>query len=362
MAVTLAGNKVTRGSVNVPAWGAWYADASVDGEVTLSGAVDLVVADVTFKGTVLSGGPAKGRSFFRIVGGKAGWGKRIPKKSYANDAGVKASTVLADAASAAGETLDTTTIDASMRLGPAWARKGGETASSELERITPSAWYVGEDGVTRIGRRPAVPFTDQATRTTFLDLARKTVTLAAEKIAKLTPGAVVDGLEAVDVVHEFSAKGGLRSTIFGKRGTSGTSRMIEAVRLILDQLDPDRAFRGVYEYRVVTLGGKRVNLQPVLVSTGMPDLQRVPIRPGLAGSRSDLALGSRVLVGFVNADPARPAVLAMEDADGDGFKPVLTEIDAQTFVKLGAGVKPAIGAGDLAGIFPCVSTQAKVLI
>jgi hypothetical protein len=352
---TLAGHRITSGRNTLPAWGAWYADASLDGEVTLSGAVDLVIADATYKGTVLSGGPAQGRSDFRIVGGKAGWGKIIPKKSYANDAGVKLSTVLGDAAREAGETLDTSTISSAARVGPGFTRPKGP-ACRVLEQLAPGAWYIGEDGVTRLGKRATKTFSGVAARVTPIDKARGTLTLAAESITALVPGVVVDSLEAVDVVHEIGPKG-LRTKIYGSRGSLPTSRGLAAMRLVLDQLDPDRMFRGVWEYRVVTLEGKRVNLQPVLVSTGMPDLQRVPIRPGLAGSRSDLMLGARVLVGFVNADRSRPEVLAVEDADGEGFKPVLTEIDATTFVKLADGVRIMPATGDLAGgIWPILGT------
>ncbi|MCL2724858.1 MAG: hypothetical protein FWD69_10525 [Polyangiaceae bacterium] len=359
--VRLAGYRATSARVTLPAWGAWYAEVSIDVEAQISGAVDLALADATFKGTVLSGGPAKGRSNFRIVGGNAGWGKEIPKKGYANDAGVKLSTVLRDAAQEASEALDMSTVDLAATAGSAFARRR-DAACRVLERLVPGAWYIGEDGVTRLGRRPTTPYTGVAVRVTPIDLARGTITLAAESLKELVPGVVVDELEAVDVVHDVSQKG-LRTQIYGKRGTLPTSRGLAAMRLILEQLDPDRAYRGIYEYRVVTLAGNRVNLQPVLVSTGMPDLLRVPIRPGLAGSSSDLVLGARVLVGFVNSDPGRPVVLAFEDADGEGFTPLRTSIDAQALIQIGGGVRPVAATGDLAGgIWPIAATQVKVQV
>ena len=217
-----------------------------------------------------------------------------------------------------------------------------------------------EDGVTRLGKRAASTLPAHVTRTSPVNRARGVLELAAESIAGILPGLVVDGLDVVDVVHEISAKNGLRTTVYGKLGGT-TSRRLKAFRDLFDQLDPDRMFRAIWEYRVVSLSGNRVDLQPVLVSTGMPDLQRVPVRPGLAGSRSDLALGARVLVAFVNADPGRPEVLAFEDADGQGYKPVLTTIDAQTLVKLGAGALPVARSLDVAGIYPITTTQTKVL-
>ena len=45
----------------------------------------------------------------------------------------------------------------------------------------------------------------------------------------------------------------------------------------------------------------------------MPDLQRVPVRPGVAGCVATVALGSRVLVGFVDSDASRPYVASFDD-------------------------------------------------
>jgi hypothetical protein len=356
---SLAGLRVTQARVYLHAWGAWYADVSVDGEHALSGAVALVLNDATFRGTVLSGGASFGRSDFRIVGGAGGWGKILPKRSYANDAGVKLASVVADAARECGETFDASTAPAGARLGPAWTRPSGP-ACRVLEQVSPSSWYVDEAGVTKLGRRAATTYSGKAARVSPLDRSRRRLVLAAEDFAPLVPGVVVDGLEAIDVLHSVDSETGARTTIYGK-GIATASKLLDAYRKMLDQLDPDRLFRGTFEYRVVSLEGNRANLQPVLVSTGMPDLQRVPVRSGLSGAKSQLALGSRVLLTWVNADPARPEVVAFEDADGEGFRPVITEIDAQNFVKLGAGLLPVARQGDLAGgIFPVVTTQIKV--
>jgi hypothetical protein len=327
---TLNSNRVTHVRVNIPAWGAWHADASVDGEVTLTGAVTLVVADLTLKGTVISGGASKGRSHFRIVGGAGGWGKSIAAKSYTNDAGVKTWSVLNDAASAVGEAVDALTVPSSLRCGPLFVREAG-VAARVLEQLSASNWYVGEDGVTRLGKRATKTYAGVASRTEDIDLARGTVTLASESIATLLPGVVVDGLEAVDVEHEMSPAG-LRTTIWGKQ-SSGTSRRLSAMRDIFEQLDPNRKYRGVTEYRVVTQSGDRLNLQPVRVSTGMPDLRNVEVRPGVPGCRAEVQLGSRVLVSFADGDPGRAVVLGFEEWSGEGFAP--------TTLKLHGGIQAA---------------------
>lgn len=316
---TLNGNKVTDAKLTIPAWGVAYHDVTVDGQVTLSGKVTLQVADLTLACSVLAGGPAQGRSFFRLVAGAGGWGTSLPAKSYANDAGVKLSTVLNDAAAAVGETLDPTTFDQNARIGSYFTRPAGP-ACRLLEQISPGAWFVREDGKTCLGARPAATLQGPSTTTSQVDQARGTVTIASDSIASVLPGIVVSGFSAVDVEHEFGLKGGLRSKIWANQGT-GASRRLAAWQAITEQLDPDRAFRGMYEYRVVTLEGNRLNLQPVRVSTGMPSLQRVAMRPGVAGCNPTELLGARVVVGFLNGDPTFPIVLGFEDPDGSGFSP-----------------------------------------
>ena len=353
-AATLAGHRATSATIQIPEWGCWYADASVDGEHALSGRVDLVIADLTLKGTVIAGGVSKGRAHYRIVAGAAGWGKQLPSKAYANDAGVKVSTVLGDVASAAGETLDASTVSTSNRVGPSYVRPEGP-AVRVLEQQAPRGWYVGEDGVTRLGKRAAKTLPAGVTHGP-VDLARRTVTLAGESIASIRPGLVVDGLTAVDVQHEISATGGLRSTVWG-RSFSSSSRRLATLQALQEQLDPARRFRGITEYRVVTRDGKRLNLQPVRVSTGMPDLARVYVRPGVSGCEAEVALGSRVLVAFVDSDPARPVVTSFEDAEGEGFEPTTVTISKGV---LGvARMTDPVQAGPFAGTITMGSTKVK---
>ncbi len=360
---TLAGHRVTHARVHLPAFGVWWAEASIDEEAAISGRVSLMVADLSLSGTIMSGGIGpKGRASFRLAGGAGGWGRSVPARSYANDAGLKAATVLADAAAACGEAIDPATLPTG-RLGPAFVREAAP-AARVLEQVAPAAWYVGEDGITRIGKRAAVTLTTPAAIGT-IDRAVGTVALASDSIAPIVPGITVEGIEAVDVLHELAPEG-LRSTLWGS-GIAPSTRRIAAMRRLFEQLDARRRYRAIYEYRVVTQDGERVNLQPIRVSVGMPDLQRVPVRPGVSGARADLALGSRVLVGFIEADPARPVVLAFEDADGDGFKPTQLDLDASALITLAAGVLGAarqtdpVQAGPFTGtiIGPC-STKVTV--
>jgi hypothetical protein len=338
---TLDGNRCTSASVTLPSYGVWWAEVGLDAEVSLSGAVTLVLADLTLTGTVMSGGPSKGRSRYRIAGGAGGWGTTVAAKGYADDAGVKRAKVIADAATAAGETFlneETTPT----RLGPSYARADGP-ASSVLHDTAPQAWYVDEAGVTRLGARTGAELAVTATRGP-LDLAAGCQTVAATAIATILPGVIVDGNVATDVVHSVDADQGLRSTLYYAGVTSG-ARRLELWRELAEALDPRRRFRGVTEYRVVTLDGERLNLQPVLTSVGMPDVQRVIARPGVAGCKAEVALGSRVGVAFMNSDPSRPYVCCYEDAEGEGFVPDVLDIDATDEVVLGISAS-SVDIGD----------------
>lgn len=337
-AATFNGLRVTSARVTIPAWGCPYADVQVDGEHTLTGAATLKIADLTLVGTILSGGAALGRSSFRMVGGAGGWGQSIAEKSYANDATVKFATVIGDAAAACGETI--AAISSTSRTGPAYVRQAG-AASDALNLLAPQAWYVDEAGVTRLGARAASVLPAKVVRIKPLDKALGCVVLASESIAGILPGVVVDGMAAVDVTHELSAEGGLRSTVWG----STVPASLESFLAIIEAVDPRRKYRGVTEFRVGALEGERLNLQPVRSSTGMPFLSRVPMWPGVGGSLTTVAIGSRVLVGFIDSDPGRPYVAAFESSDGEGFTPTLVKLcGGSDFVALASKVDDLFSA------------------
>ena len=340
MTASLNGITCTHARVNVPAWGAWFAEVSLDDEHELTGSVSLVVADLTLSCAVLSGGIANGRSPYRLVGGAGKWGNDLPAKFYTDDAGVKASLVLSDAASECGETIDVSNVQ--TRLGAAFTRAAGP-ASRVLEQLFPAGWYIDDAGVTRIGARAASTLPAEVVHST-VDLARGTVELASETLAEIHPGLVVDGLTAVAVEHVVTPEG-LRSKVWGERG--GSSRRLDSMRKIVEGLDPDRKFRSPVEYRVTSLTGDRINAQPVRVSLGMPDVSRVLARPGLPGCKGNAKLGSRVLISFIEADPSRPVVTGYEDAAGSGFVPTTLVIDASSSIKIGAdATKGAARDGD----------------
>lgn len=349
-ACTLGGYACTRARVQVPAWGLWWADVNLAEPAELSGRVSFVLADKTFSGTIMAGGVVNGRAAYHVVGGAGGWGKTLDEKPYRSDSGLKASTIINDTAAAAGETVEGAPT---TRVGPHFARANGP-ASRVLHLLAPRSWYVGFDGVTRFGARTAVTYTGDGARTRPVPEARATE-IATETIGDLVPGVVVDGLEpATDVEYELSDT---RLTVRVYVGT-GTTRRLSAIEKIVAALFPDIRYRGLYEYRVTGQTGERLDLEPVRVATGMPDLSSVPVRPGMAGLRADVALGSLVLVAFVDADPSRPAVVSHEAPDEPGWMPLFLELGGPGALGV-ARTTDAVVAGPFGGTIVGGSVRVK---
>lgn len=104
---SLNGRRVIAADVRLPPSGVWTADLDLDeAAAPLTGAAVVQLGALTLRGTVdptHSGEFADARRV-RVLGGAGGWGKELPPRSYHNDAGVKRSTILQDAAREAGET------------------------------------------------------------------------------------------------------------------------------------------------------------------------------------------------------------------------------------------------------------------
>lgn len=339
---TISGHTLTECRIHLPIHGLWWAECEIDTPEQLTGSVAIEVGGVAFAGTVMAGAPWLGRARYRVAGGAGGWGQCLPPRGYANDAGVRRRTVVADAATACGEAFEAGGDTAT--LGPAWARDAGP-AARVLHMTASDGWYVDESGVTRLGIRPAVEYSGGATRMRS-DLAQQTIVLAATELAELMPGVVVDGVSAVDVVHVVH-DGTLRTTVWGDRG--GGSCVRSALERFVAAATAELRYRGVWSYRVVSQAGNRLDLQRERVSSGMPDLLRVPIRmpPGYS---ADWAPGSMCLVVFLDGDPSRPVVVAGDDPDSPGFVPSNVSLDAEAGtgdVSLADGLSPVVRYGEI---------------
>ncbi len=350
---TLDGNTVTKARVNVPSWGCWWAGVDLAEPIELAAGtrVSLVIAGQAFSGTIMSGGAFSGRAAYYLAGGAGSWGKTLPSKPYSDDSGLRLQTVLGDAASEAGETLGPVP---STTLGPHYARRAGAMASEVLNAFAPRGWYVDFAGVTQVGLRTATTYTGSAPRVR-VDPAVGVYELAVDSLEGLLPGVSVDGsAPATDVEFHLTPER-LTAKVYAAGGPD--SERLALWRQMFEALDPLARYRATYEFRVVTQTGERLNLQPVRVATGMPDLANVPVHlaPGVKALH---ALGSLVLVIFADGDPSRPRVIAGDAADAPGWMPL--ELDLGGPAALGvARLTDAVQAGPFAGVITFASARIK---
>lgn len=340
----------THARLQWPAWGRAWADVELSEAQALSGKATLKLADRSFAMTIVTGGVTESaRARYRLVMGAGGWGKELPAKSYINDAGMRAATVIRDAATACGEQIGA--LPATV-LGPHFVRAAG-AASDVLNLLAPRAWYVDAAGVTQLGAFPQATYSGAGARLRS-DPAAGVIELAVDELENLAPGVIVDErLPATDIEVELDAS---RLAVRVYAGTRA-NRRAAAMRRIFGALFPWMRYAGTYEFRVVTQSVERLNLQPVRVASGMTDLSRVPVRPGVPGIKAQVALGELVLVCFADCDPSRPQVIAHAAADAFGWMPLGLQI----------GEDPALGVARMtdpvqAGPFAGVITQASVRI
>lgn len=350
---TIGGATAVRARVLVGRWGLWWADVDLSGEVSLSGRQTLALADISLSGTVVSGGAADGRSAYRLVGGAGGWGRDLTAKPYQDDAGVRLDGVLQDLARETGETL---ADHPTTRLGPHYARDDG-TAYRTLNLLARDAWRVGFDGVTRLSAYPVTTYTGDVPRTRRAP-GSQVIELTPDTLAPFLPGVVVDGASpASDVEYDLDSNR-LTVRVYSSRSAN---RRVAALRRLILGLFPELRYRGTFEYRVVTQSGERLNLQPARVGLGLPDLARVPVRPGMAGLRALVLPGELVLVVFADADPSRPQVISHDAPDAPGWMPLQLELGGPGALGVARQTDP-VQAGPFAGVITGGSFRVKAVL
>ena len=88
-----------------------------------------------------------------------------------------------------------------------------------------------------------------------------------------------------------------------------------SIREIIRAELPQMTYAGIWEYQTssTTIIGGTVFIDGFATATiPLPDLVAIPLRPSIAGTTVVPAVGSKLLVAFVNQDPTRPFVLSMD--------------------------------------------------
>jgi hypothetical protein len=352
---TLNGVAVSQAAFTLPGYGMWWADVDlVEGEDLAKGTpVELALAGVTCAGTVVDGGVTSGKGAYRVVGGRGGLGRTLKRKPYLDDGGVKVSKVATDLATEAGETIGTLPT---TRMGPHYARREGP-AYLTLNQLAPRAWYVDFAGVIHLGTRPVTTYGGDAVRTN-VDPRAGVIELAAESLEGLVPGVVVDDLApATDVEYQLQ-ESRLTARVFAR---ARLNARVEAIREIVAGLFPALTYGGVWEYRVVSpaVASKRYNLQAARTATGLPDLARVPVRPGMSGLTAKIKPGALVLVVFADNDPSRPQIVAHDATDAPGWMPLELQLGDDATARGIACLDDVVQAGPYVGKIMTASARIK---
>jgi hypothetical protein len=324
-------------------------DLADDVELDVGDSATLTISGVDHVGAIVSGGVAYGRSAYRIVAGADGWSESVSAQGYHDSAGVSVALVIGDAARLVGESVGALP---STRVGDHFARRSA-SAIDVLNALAPRAWYIDRAGVTQFGSRTGSTYEGTDTRTARR-VSDTAIELETSDVTPYTPGVDVDGIgAALDVEYRLDAS---RLTVRVQAGPR-TSRELDAFRRVIEALDPLRAYRACYEYRVVTQDGDELNLQPVRASSGMPDLARVPVRLA-PGAKAAHALGSLVTVVFLDGDPSRPRVISGDDAGAPGWMPTTLELGDTAPLGV-ARLNDTVLAGPWAGTITTASSTIK---
>lgn len=352
--LTLNGTRVTEASITIPMYGAWTADVSMAAATAVTGAVTLAIGSLSLKGKVFRSAVYAGGYRARIVGGAGGWRTTLTPKGYSQVAGVKLSTVLADAARETGESIS---IGSDRVIGTAYVR---ERAKGErvLKLLTNGIWYVDTAGVTQIRDRTSTPIVSAFTLVKR-DGARGRFEIATEFYQDWTPGrtftspTVTDTQTISSVTFEAGNDGKLRLVVLSV--ATERERLLTEIRNMIRAEIAPLTYCGVWTYTIQRASASSIDAVPANPNGILPTLTNVPPLTSPIGETVTPTVGKTCVIAFLDADPTKPRWIS---AEGNA---TIVAVDASSLVRLGAGALPVARATDLAGIFPIVPSQVKVL-
>lgn len=361
--VNVNGLSASRAEIHVPGEGPWWADLDMADEADgLTGRVTIRVGASELIGTIRAGasGTFGQRRRIRVVGGADGWGRMLPRRSYHNDAGVKASVVAEDAAREAGEQLGSFAGGAD-RLAADYVRAAGP-ASNALEGAARGAtWWVDYAGLTHVGERPASSPDASAYEVLSYDPRHREVVLAVDDLSAVNVGSTLserlDEPVTVRSLELVVSSDGIRLTAWcpsaGRR-----SQLADSMRAIVERMTDSRLW-GVYRYRVVRMHGDRVDVQAVRAVVGLPDLLAISMWPGVAGAHAELTPSAEVLVQFIEGDREQPVIVGFAGKDGAGHVPTSLTLcgSAQRVARQGDLVQCG-GPGTIVTLWPVTGPPA----
>jgi hypothetical protein len=346
-----SGQRIILARLRVPRVGAWLVDVDFELDPDVSGPVVVRLGELDLAGTVdpARAGTHGGQRRVRVAAGAGAWGVRLPKRAYHTDAGVFARTVAADAAREAGEDLDAAALPTVQRLGRDYVRTRGPASRALEDAIGADLWWVGYDGVTRIGARAETEAEIGTYEVLDFDPRQRVVSGAVDSLSAIGIGSIlVDRLDEPQTVRELefeAAPGGIRFKAWTGGSSTSRNRAGDALRTVVSRLT-DRTVVGLVRYRVVRTSADRLELQVVNRDFDAPDILPISTWPGVAGAHAEPTPGAEVLVQFIEGSRELPVVTHFAGKDGTGWSPVNLTIDASAFIKLGKDAEALAARAD----------------
>jgi hypothetical protein len=313
--------------------GVWTAELLLNSDVVPSGrAVVASEEGISLSGSIdpdFSGSFGQ-RRYVRLIGGGAGWQKQVRSQHYHSDVGVQLAVVASTTAAEVGEVV---TVLAPKVVGVDFARSGAEDATAaQIFTDAGVDWWVGLDGVTRVGIRPPLP-QPASLEVTAWEPELGTMRFTASALVE--PGTViVDDRFGTKVVRSVEAEvtnGSVTGTLWVVNAApdigASVSELVGGLAALAVEATRAR-FGRLYEYRVIAMAGDRVEVQAVHTNDGVPDILPASVWAGISGYKAKLTPSSRVLVGFIAGDPRFPYVAAYEPPEADGWRPFELDLDA----------------------------------
>lgn len=317
--------------------GVWSAELDYAGEIPLSGKAAIVSTEgIALIGTVDSerSGTFGEKRHARVLGGGGGWAKKPRPQHYHSDIGLPLQVVASTTAAEVGEIV---TVLLPLVVGFDFVRSG-EAPASQVFADAGVDWWVGVDGVTRVGVRVPLP---APLSLSVLDWQPENGTVSFTCETLVEPGAIlVDIRFGAKIVREVEATisgGSVSGTLWVVDAPPDMGSATELADVLKDfaRTATRSDYARFYEYVVIAMAGDRVELQSLHRAEGMPDVLPCSVWAGASGYRATLTPASRVLVGFRGGDPRHPFVAFYEAPEGESWRPVALEFDAVAALTIG---------------------------
>lgn len=312
---------VSRGTIRIPLVGTWEASLTVtaDSARALTGRVRLELGGQSWSGTVLRAeADLGGLVTVRVVGGAGGLATMLDPKAYRS---ATRRVLLSDALEAGGEAIsiasDSSWLSTSVDRWTRPRQTVGELVRAVLDG-TGYSWRIGSDGAVAFVAETWPEVSPKSTIESE-DPTRDELVVALDAI-EILPGVTFAGRRISSATYEFDAAKLRASLSYDEGGRDGAaSEIAKFIRREMGSVNLLRPLTG----RVLSQAADGT-VDVRVFDADMPDLQRVPVRFGVAGVVVNrVSAGTECYVVHENGDARKPYVV--------GFAPgaaVSLEIDA----------------------------------